>query len=103
MPASQRAKQFMPFAAVKGLEKAIIEQEQLLHRTEQIELGEERIQGINRELTSLRKRNPVSVKVYRNGQYHTVQGVVEWVDLAMGTMRVSGILIPFESISEITH
>ena len=39
MPTSQRAKQFMPFAAVKGLEKAIAEQDQLLNRVDEVELS----------------------------------------------------------------
>ena len=101
MPASQRAKQFMPFAAVKGLEKAILEQNQLLKRTERIEIGEEQAQKINRELNHLEKGKNVSVKVYCDGRYHTIQGVVERIDLVTGTMRVSGILVPFESITDV--
>ena len=31
----------MPFAAVKGLEKTIAEQDQLLNRVDEVELGEE--------------------------------------------------------------
>lgn len=99
MSVSQRAKQFMPFAAVKGLEEAILEQEQTLQRTERIEIGEERVQAINRELNHLEKGKHVSVKVYRDGLYHTIQGVVEWIDSSKGTMRVAGAIIPFESIS----
>ena len=101
MSVSQRAKQFMPFAAVKGLEEAILEQEQSLQRTERIEMGEEKVQKINRELNHLEKGNHISVKVYRNGRYHTIQGVVERIDLDKGTMRVSGVLVPFESITDV--
>ena len=103
MSVSQRAKQFMPFAAVKGLEEAILEQDQLLKRTEKIELGEERTQKINRELNHMEKGKHVSLKVYRDGRYDAVQGVVEWIDTAKGTMRVSGVLVPFESVSEFTY
>lgn len=103
MPASQRAKQFMPFAAVKGLEEAILEQEQSLHRTERIEIGEEQAQKINRELNHLEKGKNVSVKVYCDGRYHTIQGVVEWINTAKGTMRVSGVLVPFDGIAKIEN
>ena len=64
MPASQRAKQFMPFAAVKGLEKAIAEQEHLLNRVEQVEPGEEQVRKINEELNLLEKGNMVSVREF---------------------------------------
>lgn len=99
MPTSQRAKQFMPFAAVKGLGEAILEQEQLLKRTEKIEIGEERTQRINRELNHLEKGKRITVNVYMDGLHHTIQGVVEWIDSSKGTMRVAGAIIPFESIS----
>ena len=101
MPASQRAKQFMPFAAVKGLEKAILKQVQSLQQTERIEIGEEQAQKINRELNHLEKGKRVSVKVYRDERYHTIQGVVEWIDSAKGMMRVSGVLVLFESITDV--
>lgn len=95
MSASHRAKQFMPFAAVKGLEEAILEQEQTLQRTERIEIGEEQVQKINRELNHLEKGKCISVKVYCDGRYQTIQGIIEQIDLARGTMRVSGVLVPF--------
>ena len=98
MPASQRAKQFMPFAAVKGLEKAIIEQEQLLNHVERVELGEEEIQKINEKLNLLEKGNMVSVRFYNNGKYQTVEGVVEQIDPARSVIRVSEIIIPVKSI-----
>ena len=82
MPASQRAKQFMPFAAVKGLEKAIVEQEQILNRVKQVELGEEQVQKINKELNLLRKGNMGSIRFYNNGRYQTQEGVVEQINLA---------------------
>ena len=101
MSVSQRAKQFMPFAAVKGLEEAILEQEQLLQRTERIEIGEEQVRKINRALNHLEKGKHISVKVYRDGRYQTIQGLVEQIDLAKGAMRVSGVLVPFESITDV--
>lgn len=98
MPASQRAKQFMPFAAVKGLEKAIAEQDQLLKRVEQVELGEEQVWKINEELKLLEKGDMVSVRFYKNGKYQTVDGVVEQIDPARSVIRVSEMVIPVKSI-----
>ena len=103
MPASQRAKQFMPFAAVKGLEKAIAEQENLLDRIEQVELGEEQVQKINEELNLLKKGYMVSVRFYNNGRSQTLEGIVEQIDFARSTIRVSEIIIPVKSILNLTH
>ena len=91
----------MPFAAVKGLEEAILEQDQLLKRTERIEIGEEQVQKINRELNNLEKGKCASLKVYRDGRYQTIQGIVEQIDSAKGAMRISGVLVPFESITDV--
>lgn len=103
MPASQRAKQFMPFAAVKGLEKAIAEQDQLLNKVEQVELAEEQVRKINEELTFLEKGNIVSVRFYNNGRYQTLEGIVEQIDFVQSTIRVSKIVIPVKRILDLTH
>lgn len=91
----------MPFAAVKGLEKAIAVQDQLLNSMDQIELGEERVQEINKKLNHLEKGNTVSVCFYVDGRYNTVQGKVEQFDLARRIIRVKGVVIPIESIREL--
>lgn len=103
MPPSQRAKQFMPFAAVKGLEKAIAEQEQLRNRTEQIEPGEEQAQAINEALNRLRKGNIVSLRFHADGQSQALQGEVEQIDPARGTIRIKGIVVPIDRILGLTH
>lgn len=103
MPASQRAKQFMPFAAVKGLEKAIAEQEQQLNHLEQIELDEELTLTINHELNHLEKGDKVSVCYYKAGQYHTLKDAVEQIDIVRGFVRIRKTAIDFESIINIKY
>ena len=101
MPPSQRAKQFMPFAAVKGLEKAIAEQNQLLNCTEQAELGEEQVRAISDKLNHLAKGDMVSACFYADGRYNTVQGKVEQLDLVRRIIRIEGAVITIESIREL--
>lgn len=103
MPAFQRAKQFMPFAAVKGLEKAIAEQDQLLNRVDEVELGEEQIQRINEELKHLAKGNMVSIRFYNDGRYQTLEGIVEQIDSAWSTIRVSKTAIPVKRILDVVY
>ena len=68
MPASQRAKQFMPFAAVKGLEEAIAREEQDMKRGERPEFGEEHVGAVNAMLCGLRKGMKIYIQVYSCGQ-----------------------------------
>lgn len=103
MPASHRAKQFMPFTAVKGLEKAIAEQEQLLNRAEEVELGEEQVWKINEELKLLEKGNMVSVRFYNNRRYQTLEGIVEQIDPARSIIRVSKTVIPVKRILDLVY
>lgn len=98
MPASQRAKQFMPFAAVKGLEKAIAEQDHLLNRVDEVELGEEQVQKINDKLKLLKKGSIVSVCFYQGGHYRTHTGIVERVDPICREILVDGVHIVIENI-----
>lgn len=101
MPVSQRAKQFMPFSAVKGLEKAIAEQEQQLNYLEQIELDEELTLTINHELNRLEKGDKVSVCYYKDGRYHMLKDAVEQIDIVRGFVRIRKKAIGFESILNI--
>lgn len=101
MPAAQRAKQFNPFAAVKGLEKAIAEQEQLLKRVAQIELGEEKIREINQKLNLLEKGDVVSICFYCTGQYQRLQGIVEEIRPSLGFFKVAGNSVPISNICKL--
>ena len=101
MPASQRAKQFMPFAAVKGLEKAIIQQDQLLNREDQMELGEEQVQEINMVLNRIKRGTAVFVRFYKDGKHQTMQGKVQRFDFIRSVISINGEAIPIEKISDI--
>lgn len=101
MPASQRAKQFMPFAAVKGLEKAIAEQDQLLNRVHEVELGEEQVKRINEKLNLLKKGNTVSICFYKDGYYCTHTGIVDRFDPIRREILVEGVRIVIENIIEV--
>jgi len=75
MPVSQRAKQFMPFTAVKGLEKAIAEQESQSRQQPFVELVDEEISEMDMIIRGLRKGMYVCVTFFDRGRYHTVTGV----------------------------
>ena len=72
MSVSQRAKQFMPFAAVKGLEEAIAREEQDMKRGERPEFGEEKVDAVNAILCRLRRGMKIFVRVYSCGKCEDV-------------------------------
>ena len=53
MPVSERAKQFMPFAALKGLPEALTQMEREHNAKSKKELSEEMAADLNRSLLSL--------------------------------------------------
>ena len=101
MPASRRAKQFMPFDALRGLKEAIAAKEKISTPTK--ELAEDMIREINSILVDLRKGQNVTV-VHYNGyeeEYFQLTGSVEKVDAYWKLLQVGNIAIDCDEISEI--
>ena len=98
MPVSQRAKQFMPFSAVKGLEEALAMQERKATRVKRIELNEDAVEKLNHTLQRLEKEMRVSVTYYASGHYQKMEGMVQVIDAVRQVLKVDGIRIPFENI-----
>ena len=101
MPASRRAKHFMPFDALRGLKEAIADKEKI--STPKKELAEDMIREINSILVDLRKGQNVTV-VYYNGyeeEYLQLTGEVEKVDAYWKLLQIGNVAIDFEEISEI--
>ena len=101
MPRSERAKQFMPFAAVSGLDEAL-EEKRRQHGCEPMrELSEEQLEALNARFAELRPGDEVKVEYYHDFNYRTVSGSVEQIDAVFRTLRVGGTDIAFDMISEV--
>lgn len=98
MPTSQRAKQFMPFAAVKGLEEALRNTEQRAMSSSQQELCEEQIAQINQNLCKVQKGMPATITYFLNGRILTLSGIAEMISEARQTINISSTVIPFSAI-----
>ena len=101
MPRSQRAKQFMPFAALKGLEAAIAAEEAKASRVAKVELDEWRVEEINQALITISKGSLVRVRHYAMGHYHDTSGSVDEIDAVRKLLVVDGKRIRFEDIFKI--
>ena len=76
MPIKDRAKQFMPFDALKGLQDALRLKEYKHERIEMGDLSEDTILKISDTLSSLKKYDKVEIKIYDDGHIKTYSGKV---------------------------
>lgn len=95
-----RAKQFVPFAAVKGFEEALRAKERIT--VEKIELSEERKEELNFMLHQIKKRDMITVVYFDKDEYVKVEGMVSRLDMDARVLKVVNTKIPFEDIYDIT-
>jgi len=99
MPVSDRAKQFSPFAAIRGLEEALAEKEKI--PVPRPEYSEEMNEKINKKLCRLKKGEHASVKYYGNEEFLWAEGVVEKIDTVGRVLKIGDIKISFDDILNI--
>lgn len=105
MDISHRAKQFAPFAALKGFEEAVHARE--IQYEGRKELSEERKAELDRRLQALEVGMRVSVTYFEvcqgqpeKGCYRSLEGMIE--NLKHGaSLRVCGVEIPVREIVEL--
>ncbi|MDD2413930.1 MAG: YolD-like family protein [Eubacteriaceae bacterium] len=96
---NERARQFMPFSALKGFDQMVQEQER---QTEpRRELSEESADALSRILTKLQKGAGVRVTYYRFDHYETVTGQVKNLDPVYRILRVGDCRIAIDDIFQI--
>ena len=96
MPPEARAKQFMPFAALKGFEEALSLRE--CRSQQKAALDEEEIEKINRRLTRLAVGDEVRLIHFYQGRYTPVNGTVRVLDAQRQYLEVDGTRVYFEDI-----
>jgi len=94
-----RAKQFVPFAAVKGFEEALRAKERIT--VEKIELSEERKAELDYKLHQIQKRDIITVVYFDKDEYVKVEGMVSRMDIDARILKVVNTKIPFDDIYEI--
>ncbi|MCI2061709.1 MAG: YolD-like family protein [Eubacteriaceae bacterium] len=99
MPAAERAKQFMPFAAVTGLTAALEAREREMGMSAKIELSEEAAQQLDRKVRSVRNGDTVTARYYCRGEYLTAAGKVMKTD--SGVIFIGDIEIPVSELIDI--
>jgi len=100
MPLANRAKQFMPFAALRGFEECLAARERpnVPRRVLACDMEEK----LNRELLRLSAGDVVLITHYCNGQYLKTTGEVSNIDLQKRELIVGGLQITFADIFALT-
>ena len=89
----QRAKQFMPFAALRGFEALLTAVAR--PKEDRAELSEDQIDELNTVLQSVR------IVYYNKQKYTELIGVVDMISEQLQILSVQGTVIPFRYIKEL--
>lgn len=99
MTNAERAKQFMPYSALKGFEYAI--QEQNVLKESRIYLGEDAAEELNHTLQELQIGDIIKVKYYYRQNYVTLKGALSKIVPDRHCIIVNENTISFRDILEI--
>ena len=99
MPPEARAKQFMPFAALKGFEEALSLQENT--KQQKAALDEEEIEKINRQLNRLTVGDEAKLVYFYAGRYTPLNGTVKQIDAHRQFLELDDKRVYFDDILKI--
>ncbi|MBD5519453.1 MAG: YolD-like family protein [Lachnospiraceae bacterium] len=99
MPIEERAKQFMPFAALRGLPDALAAKEKVL--VPKIELSPEMEEELDRRMHLLTKGKMATVIYFQKGEYIKITGLVARIDETSRLLQIVNTKIRFEDILQI--
>lgn len=100
MPIEERAKQFMPFAALKNLPDALAAKEKIT--VPKIELSEEAAGELDRQMHLLVKGQIATVVYFHKNEYIKITGMVARIDETSRLLQIVNTKISFDDILEIT-
>lgn len=97
----ERAKQFLPFDAVKGLQFALREKENLCMN--KVELSDEQIENISNLLGVMKIGDSIEVVYYDNKQYKKIQGKVTKISNVKKSIAIDNVEVFFIDIFSINR
>ena len=99
MEPGNRAKQFVPFEALKGFREALAEKERII--VPRRELSEEKKAEIDYKLHQIKKMDIVTAEYFQKGEYVKMTGVVSRIDKTSRGLKIVNTRIPFDDISDL--
>ncbi len=99
MSRQDRAKQFMPFAALKGYEEALAKKEKII--VAKSVLSEDYKEVLDRKLLQVRRNDIITVIHYHQGEYLKTTGMVSRIDYNSRYIKVVNTKIYFDDLYDI--
>ena len=99
MDRSSRARQFMPFDALKGFREAVAEKERII--VPKRDLSEEKKGELDWKLRRIQKENIITVEYFHDREYVQITGAVTRIDDASRTLEIANTRIAFIDISDL--
>lgn len=99
MTREERAKQFMPFSALKGYEEALRQKEKII--VPRMELSEEYREILDQKLRQVGKNDMITVVYFCRNEYLELTGMVSRLDLTARILQIVNTKIPFEDILDL--
>lgn len=96
---SDRAKQFMPFAALTGFYDLIRERERVV--VPKHELTEDKAAELSDTIKLVKKGNMIKVIYYSNGEYVSAEGIVTKIDIPLRKLTIVKTEIDLDDIWDI--
>ena len=99
MTREERAKQFMPFAALKGYPEALAKKEKIV--VPKVEISEEYAQMLDQKLRQVAKNDMITIVYFSNGEYLKKTGMVSRIDGTSRIIKIVNTKIFFDDIYDI--
>lgn len=96
MPIADRAKQFLPFAAVKGLPEALAKKEKVA--ISKVEVSEELAMELDEKMHRIKNGATVTVTYFESDAYVKLTGKVIHIDTVFHTLQIDESIIPMDDI-----
>ena len=101
MSRKERAKQFLPFAALKGYPAALRRKEKII--VPKVEFSEYYQERLDRRLRQIRVQDVVTAVYFREGEYLKVTGMVSRIDRTARVLKIVNTKIPFDDLYDVSY
>lgn len=101
MSREDRAKQFMPFAALKGYPEALQKKEKIV--VPKVEFSEEYAEVLDRKLHQIKKNDIITVVYFYDNEYLKKTGMVSRIDETARVLKIVNTKILFDDIYDISE
>lgn len=101
MSREERAKQFLPFAALKGYPAALRRKEKIV--VPKVEFSEDYQERLDRRLRQICVQDVVTAVYFREGEYLKVTGMVSRIDRTARVLKIVNTKIPFDDLYDVSY